>query len=59
MNETIHCSESHSGILKDFAPLAEGLVCRYENGAAFVACADEFEQHGGFRLIFGDVDEIV
>jgi len=59
MDEAIDRSESHGGILEDLSPFSEGLVCRYENGAAFVACADQFEQHGGFRLIFGDVDKIV
>jgi hypothetical protein len=59
MDEPIHCSESHSGVLEDFAPFAEGLICRDENGAAFVTSADQFEQYRGFRLIFGDVDEII
>ncbi len=59
MNQTIHGSERHRRVLEDFAPFAEGLVCRYENGSPFVASANEFEQHGRFGLIFRDVDQIV
>jgi hypothetical protein len=38
---------------------AAGLVCRDQNGAAFVSGTDQLEQHGGLRLIFGNVHKIV
>jgi len=59
MDEPINRCERHGGVLEDFAPFAEGLVGRDEYGAAFVASADQLEQHRGLCLIFGDIDEIV
>jgi hypothetical protein len=59
MHQTINRSQSHSRILEDFAPFAERLICRDENGAPFVASADKLEQHGRFGLIFGNVNQII
>lgn len=59
MYQSINSSECHRGVLKDFPPFAEGLIRGDENGTAFVSSADQLEQHGGFRLVFGDIDQIV
>ena len=59
LRETIDRSECHRGILEDLSPLAEGLVCSDQEGAALIASADQLEQHGGFRLILGGVHQIV
>ena len=59
MNQTINGSQSHSGILEDLAPFAERLICCDENGASFVARADELEQYGRLGLVFRDVNQVV
>jgi hypothetical protein len=48
-----------AGSGKNLAPCAERLIGRDEHGAMFVTGTDQFEEYGGFRLIFADVGEIV
>lgn len=59
VDEPVDGGERHGLIGKDFPPFAEGLICCDEQGAPFVACADEFEEDAGFGLILGDIGEIV
>src|SRR5208283_5421393 len=58
VDEAIDRGEGHGGIWKDLSPCPERLICRDQGRSAFVASADQLEQHGGFRLIFADVGEI-
>jgi hypothetical protein len=46
-------------VWKDFPPLAEGLICRDEQRAPFVAGADQLEEDAGFGLILGDIGDVV
>src|SRR5208283_2896650 len=59
MYESIDRGEGHGGILKDFPPFPEGLIRRDQNRAPFIPGTDEFEQHGGFRLVLGHIHQIV
>ncbi len=59
VDEAVDGGECHGGIWEDLSPLAEGLVGGDHQGAALVACADEFEENRGFGLILGDVSEVV
>ena len=59
VNEAIDGGERHCGIRKDLAPGAERLVRGDEHGPMLVTGTDQFEEDGGFRLIFADVGEIV
>ena len=59
MDEPVDGGEGHGLIGKDFSPFAERLICGDEQRASFVACADEFEEDAGFRLILGDMGKIV
>jgi hypothetical protein len=59
MDETIDRGERHGGIGEDPFPGTKGLVGGDQHGSAFVAGADQFEQHAGLGLILGDVGEIV
>ena len=43
---------------RKLAPFAEGLVCRDEQGSAFITSGDQLEQHTGLGLILGDVGDI-
>jgi len=59
MNETIDGGQGHGRVREDRVPGAEGLVGRDQHGAAFVARADQFEQHAGLGLVLGDVGDVV
>jgi hypothetical protein len=59
VNEAVYGRERHGLAGKDLTPFAEGLVGGDEHGSALVACADQFEQNARFRLILGDIGEIV
>ena len=59
VNEAIDDGERHGGIRKDLAPGAERLVRGDEHGPMLVTGTDQFEEDGGFRLIFADVGEII
>src|SRR5205814_10168581 len=43
---------------EDLAPLSKGLVGGDE-GSPLVPGADEFKEHAGFGLVFGDVGEVI
>ncbi len=59
MDEPINGCQCHGLIGEDFPPLAEGLVGGDQDGAPFVAGADQLEEHAGFGLIFCDVSKVV
>ena len=59
MNEAVDGGEGHGWIREDRVPGTEWLVGRDQHGAAFVACADQFEQHAGLGLILCDVGDVV
>src|SRR4051794_34280660 len=59
VDEAIHGGERHSGIRKDADPVAEGLICRNHQAAAFVSGRDQLEQHRGLGLVLADVAEVL
>src|SRR5271165_5996499 len=59
MNEAIYGGERHRLIWKNPAPFAEWLICGDQQGTSLIASADQFEKHARFRLILGDIGEIV
>ena len=59
VDEAIDGRERHSLIGEDFSPFAEWLVGGDEHGSALITGADQFEQNARFRLILGDVGEVV
>lgn len=59
VNETIYGGERHRLIWKNPSPFPEGLIGGDQQRSPFVPGADQFEQHARFRLILGDVGEIV
>src|SRR5262249_6481447 len=48
MNEAVDDGDGHRLVGEDFAPIAERLIGRDEQGSPFIAGADEFEEHTGF-----------
>ena len=59
VHEAIDGGEGHGLIGEDFPPIAEGLIGGDKKGSAFIASADQFEQHAGFGLILGYIGYIV
>ena len=59
MDEAIDNSDRHGLVREDLAPFAKGLVCGDEEGSSLVPGADEFKEHTGFGLVFGDVGEVI
>jgi hypothetical protein len=59
VDEAIDDGERHRLVGEDLAPFAERLVGGDEQGSPLVPGTDEFEEHAGFRLILGDVGEVV
>ena len=59
VNKAIDSGERHGGIRKNLAPGAERLVGGDEHGPMLVTGTDQFEEDGGFRLVFADVGEII
>src|SRR6266511_4219471 len=59
VDEPVDHGQRHGWVGEDLAPLTERLVCGDEDGAAFVARADELEQYAGLGLILADVGEVV
>ena len=59
VDETVDRGERHCGIGKNLPPFAKGLICCDQQGAPFVAGADQFEQHAGLGLVLGDIGQIV
>src|ERR1035438_9528835 len=57
MHESIDSCQGHGWILEDLSPFAEGLIGRDEQRAALVASTDQLEQHRGFCLILGHIDQ--
>jgi len=59
VSEAVYRPERHGLAAKDLPRFAERLVGGDEHGAALVARANQFEQNDRFRLVIGDVGEIV
>ena len=59
MNQTINGGQSYGLIGKNPSPFAEGLVGGDQHRSPLVSRADQFEQNAGFRLILGDIGEVV
>ena len=59
VHEPIDGCQRHGPVGENLAPFAEGLVCRDQEGSAFIAGGDQLEQHTGLGLILGDVGNIV
>ncbi len=59
MHEAIDGGQCHSGIWEDFSPFSKRLISRNQGGAPFVSRADQFEEHGGFGLVLGDVGDVI
>ena len=59
MHEAVYCRERHGLIREDPSPFGEGLVGRDHQRTPFVPSADQFEKHARFRLILGDIGDVV
>ena len=59
VDEPIDGGERHCLVWENFSPFAKWLICGDEQGTSFVAGADQLEENAGFRLILGDVSDIV
>src|SRR5512134_3519416 len=59
VDEPVDHGQRHGWVGEDLAPLTERLVCGDEDGAAFVAGADELEQDAGLGLVLADIGEVV
>src|SRR5271169_4666582 len=59
MDEAVDDSDRHSLIGENLAPLAKGLVGSDNERSTLVPGADEFKEHAGFSLVFGDVGEVI
>ncbi len=59
VDEPVDGGDRHRGIGEDRVPCAERLVGGDEDGAAFVAGADQLEQHRGLGLALLDVGEVI
>jgi len=59
MDEPVDGGERHGLVWKDFPPFPEGLICRDEERAPFVAGADQLEENAGFGLILGDIGDVL
>ena len=51
--------EGHGRVGEDAVPIAEGLIWGDGDRASFVSGTDQFEQDAGFRLVLGDVGEVI
>lgn len=59
MHQPVDGSQGHRRVGEEAVPIAEGLICRDGDGASFVSGADQFKQDAGFRLVLGDVSEVI
>ena len=59
VDDAVDSGERHRGVGEDTAPFTEPHIGSDQDGAAFVARADQFEQHRCFRLILGDIGQVV
>ena len=59
MNQTIDGGQGYGLIGKNPSPFAEGLIGGDQHRSPLVSRADQFEQNAGFRLILGDIGEVV
>ena len=59
MNQTINGGEGYGLIGKNPSPFAEGAIGGDQHRSPLVSRADQFEQIAGFRLILGDIGEVV
>ncbi len=59
MNEAINGRDGHGWIRKDVVPSAERLVGGDQQGATFVAGADELEENARFGLALLDIGQVI
>jgi hypothetical protein len=59
VHEPVDGSQGHGRVWEDAVPIAEGLICRDGDGAAFVSGADQLKEDAGFGLVLGDVGEVI
>src|SRR6516165_1646852 len=59
MYEAADGRKGHRLVGEDLAPFAERLVGRNQHRTPLITRCDQFEQHAGFSLIFGDVSEVI
>ena len=59
VDEPVYGGDGNRGIRKHLIPFAERLIAGDDEAFPFVALGNEFEQDGGFGLIFADIAEIV
>ena len=59
VDEPVDGRDGNRGIWKHLVPFAERLIAGDDEAFAFIALGNEFEQDGGFGLIFADIAEII
>src|SRR6516164_7187431 len=59
MNQAVDDCDRHCLVWEDLAPFAERLIGRDEERSPLVPGADEFKEHAGFGLVFGDVGDVI
>src|SRR5262249_30997547 len=59
MNQAVDDGDRHCLVWKDLAPFAERLIGSDEERSPLVPGADEFKEHAGFGLVFGDVGDVI
>jgi len=59
MNQAVDSRQGHGRIRNDPVPLSKWLVGRDHEGALLVSRRDVLEEHACFRLILGDISQIV
>ncbi len=59
IHKPVHRCHGHGAGGEDVLPLAERLVARHQQGAAFVAVHHQLKQHRGLGLVLADVANVV
>lgn len=59
VDQPVDGGQGHGLVGEDLVPFAEGLVGGDQQGSAFVAGADQFEEDAGLGLVLGDIGEVV
>jgi hypothetical protein len=54
-----NCRGQRAVIVEGFRALREGLVCRRDDGAAFVALADDLEEQLRAFFVYGEVSQFI
>ena len=59
MDEPVDGGQRHGLVGEDAAPVAERLVGRDQQGSSFVPGSNQFKQDACFRLVLGNVGEVI